>query len=102
MPLAWAAARSIVSTPAPAQDHQRQLRGRLDRLGRHLGRADHQDAHVGHGGRQRIGRQVAPHLDLEAQFFQFGNGVGDNLSTIKTFMVESSLLSMTPWDKPAD
>ncbi len=57
-------------------DNQRELRGGVDRLGGHLGRADHEHAHVGHGGGEVIGVQVASHLDLAAQFFQFGNGFG--------------------------
>ncbi len=46
-------------------DDQRELVRGLDRRGRDLGRADDQDAHVGHGAGQGIGRKIAADFDLE-------------------------------------
>ena len=67
MPRALAAATSMLSTPVPARADDAQLRRRREQIGRHLGRAAHQQR-VGVGQRRgELGRRpAAPGVDLPA------------------------------------
>ena len=84
----------------PGADNQRELARGLDRGGRNLGRADDENAHVGHGAGQRIGRKVAAHFDLEIQFLEFRYGAAGELIYDQDF--HNSTLYQFDDSKPAD
>ena len=90
----------MVSTPAPARMISLSCGAAWIVAAVDLGGADDEDAHVGHGPGQRVGRKVAADFDLEVQFFEFGYGAAGELVDDQDF--HDSTLYQFGDSKPAD